>query len=219
MGIVKVNRNPKHLDKKIYHRKKKLSMKKPSMKKPLVKRERVIVNTVDTVNIPTANMNYEPEVLRKADDCVSIGDINDDSQKTTTKVERHGAAAELFVLCRDSLLDPGLLDCPANEESFISIFRNFVSDQFEKYKILDINKDTQDEKNICCIPFTNLPIRVNVGSVFNDIMYFIPDDPTGRRLKSFIKDKTGYRWNSFSNELFFKFKDLFYNKGKKIIKS
>lgn len=38
------------------------------------------------------------------------------------------------------------------------------------------------------------------------------------RPKSFIEDDTGYRWNSFSNNLFFDFKNLFYEKGIKEIK-
>ena len=38
------------------------------------------------------------------------------------------------------------------------------------------------------------------------------------RPKSFIEDETGYRWNSFSNNLFFEFKSLFYENGIKEIK-
>jgi hypothetical protein len=194
MGIVKVNRNPKHVDKKIYHRKKKpsmkkLSMKKPSIKKPLVKRNLVIVNTVDTVDIPIANRNYDPEVIRKANCCVTISDIDDDSQKTKVRVHNRDTSGGLFEICRNSLLSPVSLNCPI--DSFIKTFREFVNNQFEVYKNLDINKDKLGKKNICCIPFTNLPIRVNVGSVFNDIIYFIPDDNQyGTKLKSFIKDNS-----------------------------
>jgi hypothetical protein len=39
------------------------------------------------------------------------------------------------------------------------------------------------------------------------------------RPKSFIEDNTGYRWNSFSNYLFFEYKNLFYEKGIKQIKT
>lgn len=38
------------------------------------------------------------------------------------------------------------------------------------------------------------------------------------RPKSFIEDETGYRWNSFSNNLFFEYKNLFYEKGIKQVK-
>ena len=193
MGIIK-RKTPTTVTRIIPHKKERPSMKKllikpkQSMKRLIKKTETKQVGTTNNVVIPIVNMNYDPEVLRKANCCVTVSDIDDDSQKTTTKVQNRPVLNTLFVICRDSLLLQDSLDCP--NQPFINTFREFVNEQFEVYKNLNMNSLNPGEKNICCIPFTNLPIRVNVGSVFNNIMYFIPDDPTGRRLKSFIKDNS-----------------------------
>lgn len=64
----------------------------------------------------------------------------------------------------------------------------------------------------------HLLMRCNKNSNINWLRCKAEELKKLSRPKSFIEDSTGFRWNSFSNSLFFEYKDLFYENGIKQVK-
>lgn len=97
-------------------------------------------------------------------------------------------------------------------------FRNIKLSNREKQTILGTLLGTSSIIHPKKSKNPHLLMRSNKNSNFSWLRCKAEELKKLSRPKSFIEDNTGYRWNSFSNYLFFEYKNLFYEKGIKQIK-